>query len=67
VRTWRHKGDVYMLAVNCTATPQEAEVCLDAETGKGMAADFGPAPKIENGKIRFSFGPIGYVMLRFRQ
>lgn len=67
VRTWRHKGDVYMLAVNCTATPQEAEVCLDAETDKGMTADFGPAPKIENGKIRFSFGPIGYVMLRFRQ
>ena len=67
VRTWRHKGDVYMLAVNCTAEPQEAEVCLDAETGKGVAADFGSVPEIENGKIRFSFGPIGYVMLRFRQ
>ena len=67
VRTWRHNGFVYLLAVNCTAKPQEAEVGLDGEIGKGVTADFGPAPKIENGKIRFSFGPIGYVMLRFRQ
>ena len=67
VRTWRHKGDVYMLAVNCMEKPQTASVKLDASADKGVDADFGPMPKIADGTIDLSFGPIEYVMLRFRQ
>ena len=67
VRTWRHKDFVYLLAVNCTEKPQTASVKLDAYVDKGVNADFGPMPKIADGKIDLSFGPIEYVMLKFKQ
>ena len=56
-----------MLAVNCMEKPQTASVKLDASADKGVDADFGPMPKIADGTIDLSFGPIEYVMLRFRQ
>ena len=65
VRTWRHKGDTYLLAVNCTASPQTAKLALQERVGKVVSADFGPMPKIEGPAIDLSFGPIDYVMLRF--
>ena len=67
VRTWRHEGYVYLLAVNCTQKPQSATVTLKADTSKGVEADFAAMPEIENGKIGFSFGPLGYAMLKFKQ
>lgn len=66
VRTWRHDGYVYLLAVNCTVKPQTAAIRLDAATGKGAEADFGPMPRISDGVINLDFGPLDYVMLRFR-
>ena len=67
VRTWRHNGFVYLLAVNCTDKPQKATVTIDAETSKGVEVDFGAMPKVMGGKIEFSFEPIGYAMLKFKQ
>jgi hypothetical protein len=67
VRTWRHGGYVYLMAVNCTAMQQSATVTVDAKTSKGVEADFGAMPEIKGGKIDFSFGPLGYVMLKLRQ
>ena len=58
---------MYLLAVNCTANPQTTTVSVDAVIGKGVESDFGPMPKVADGKIEFSFGPIEYVMLRFEQ
>jgi hypothetical protein len=67
VRAWRHDGYVYLLAVNCTDKPQQATVTVDAETSKGVEVDFGAMPKVVGGKIEFSFEPIGYAMLKFKQ
>ena len=67
VRAWRHEGYVYLLAVNCTAKPQTATVTVDAETSKDIEVDFGAKPKVVGGKIEFSFEPIGYAMLKFKQ
>jgi hypothetical protein len=67
VRTWRHGGYVYLMAVNCTVMQQSATVTVDAKTSKGVEADFGAMPEIKGGKIDFSFGPLGYVMLKLRQ
>lgn len=67
VRAWRHDGYVYLLAVNCTDKPQKATVTVDAETSKGVEVDFGAMPKVVGGKIEFSFEPIGYAMLKFKQ
>jgi hypothetical protein len=67
LRTWRHEGYVYLLAVNCTAMPQSVAVTVDGETSKGVEADFGAMPKIGNGKVEFSFAPLGYAMLKFKQ
>jgi hypothetical protein len=67
VRTWRHGGFVYLLAVNCTAKPQTATVTVEAETSKGVEVDFGAMPVVKDGKIGLSFKPLEYVMLKFRQ
>ena len=64
VRTWRHGGDTYLLAVNCTTNAQSATLTLPERVGKIAAADFGPVPKAEGSAINVSFGPIDYVMLR---
>ena len=64
VRTWRHGGDTYLLAVNCTTNAQTATLAIPERIGKIIAADFGPAPKAEGSTIDVSFGPIDYVMLR---
>ena len=64
VRTWRYEGDTYLLAVNCTASPQTAKLELQERVGKLLAVDFGSAPKVDGSTIEVSFGPIDYVMLR---
>ena len=64
VRTWRHEGDTYLLAVNCTTNAQTATLTLPGKAGTLVSADFGPAPKIEGGRIDVALGPIDYVMLR---
>ena len=63
VRTWRHAGDTYLLAVNCTTNSQTATLTLPGPV-KVVSADFGPAPKVDGSKLNVSFGPIDYVMLR---
>ena len=65
VRTWRYGGDTYLLAVNCTTNAQTATLTLAERAGAPLAVDFGPAPKIDGGRIEVSLGPIDYVMLRF--
>ena len=64
VRTWRHEGCVYLLAVNCTIEPQKVALAIkDVHEGK-VSAEFGPAPSFKDGRLELSLGPIGYVMLR---
>ena len=63
-RVWRHEGDLYLLAVNCTMQPQTVSLSLSERFGSVVSADFGPVPKVEDGRLDFSFGPIDYVMLR---
>ncbi len=65
-RVWRHQGKLYLLAVNCTMQPQTATLTLSERFGGVEAADFGPMPKVADGRIQLSFGPIGYVMLRIK-
>jgi len=65
VRTWRHEGDTYLLAVNCTDSPQAAKLELQERVGKVVAVDFGAVPKVDGATIDVAFGPIDYVMLRF--
>ena len=65
VRTWRYEGDTYLLAVNCTDSPQTAKLELQGRVGKVVAADFGAAPKVDGATIDVAFGPIDYVMLHF--
>ena len=64
VRTWRHKGDVYLLAVNCTTNAQTAVVTLSEPVGKIVAVDFGSVPKVGGKTVEVSLEPIGYRMLQ---
>ena len=64
VRAWCHEGATYLLAVNCTTNAQTATLTLPGKAGTLVSADFGPAPKIEGGRIDVALGPIDYVMLR---
>ena len=67
VRTWRYKGDTYLLAVNCTTNAQTATITLSESLGEVVAADFAPAPKIDGKKVHVSLGPISYLMLRTKK
>ena len=64
VRTWRHKDDTYLLAVNCTTNAQTAVISLSEKAGKVISTDFGPAPKIDGKVVDVALEPIGYRMLR---
>ena len=65
VRTWRHGGGIYLLAVNCTMEPQKVSLEVQGACDGKVSAEFGPAPDaIKGGKLDLSFAPIGYVMLR---
>ena len=66
VRTWRHAGDTYLLAVNCTTDVQSATLTLSEEVGSLVASDFGSAPKVDGKTVEVSLEPIGYRMVRFR-
>ena len=64
VRTWRHQGDTYLLAVNCTTNAQTATIALSEPLGKVVAVDFAPEPEIDGKKVRVALEPISYLMLR---
>ena len=64
VRTWRYKGDTYLLAVNCTTNAQTTVITFSEKVGKVVSADFAPAPKIDGNKVDLSLDPISYLMLR---
>ena len=66
VRTWRHKGDAYLLVVNCTTDAQTATVALSEKVGAVLSVDFGSAPKVDGKMVEVSLEPIGYRMVRFR-
>ena len=66
VRTWRHKGDAYLLVVNCTTDAQTATVALSEKVGAVLSVDFGFAPKVDGTMVEVSLEPIGYRMVRFR-
>ena len=63
-RTWRYKGDMYLLAVNCTTNTQTATLTLSENVGKLVSFDFVPAPKIDGNRVEVSLEPIGYRMIR---
>ena len=63
-RTWRYKGDMYLLAVNYTTNTQAATLTLSENVGKLVSFDFGPAPKIDGNRVEVSLEPIGYRMIR---
>ncbi|MCR5752660.1 MAG: hypothetical protein K6G91_11950 [Kiritimatiellae bacterium] len=65
-RTWRYKGDTYLLAVNCTTNTQTATLTLSENVGKLVSSDFAPAPKIGGNRVDLSLEPISYLMLRYR-
>ena len=64
VRTWRYKGDTYLLAVNCTTNTQTATLTLSEDVGKLVSSDFGSAPKTDGNRVEISLEPIGYRMIR---
>ena len=66
VRTWRHNGDTYLLAVNCTTNAQRAVITLSEPVGKVVSADFAPVPEIDGNKVNLTLEPISYLMLRCR-
>lgn len=66
VRTWRYKGDTYLLAVNCTTNAQTATLTLSENVGGLVSCDFGSAPKIDGNRVEVSLEPIGCRMVRFR-
>ena len=63
VRTWRHEGRVYLLAVNCTAERQSVTLALPSPA-KLVSSEFGPVPKVDGTALRLDFPPIGYVMMQ---
>ena len=63
-RTWRYKGDTYLLAVNCTTNAQNATLMLSEEAGRIVTADFGAKPKMTGKMVEVALEPIGYRMLR---
>ena len=65
VRTWRHEGDTYLLAVNCTTNAQTATLTFPENVGRLITSDFGPAPKIVGKSADIALEPIGYRMMRF--
>jgi hypothetical protein len=64
VRAWRHENCDYLLIVNCTERPQETELLLSQDVGRDVVADFGPMPVLSGKKIKVSFAPLDYLMLR---
>ncbi|MBQ3287881.1 MAG: hypothetical protein IJH50_00550 [Kiritimatiellae bacterium] len=65
-RAWRHAGDTYLLAVNCTTNAQTAVIALSEQPGKVVGVDFGASPTVEGCTVRFSLGPIDYAMVRMK-
>ena len=63
VRTWRHEGRNYLLAVNCTASPQKAMIRLSAPLGKDVVADLGEMPVIDGNAVSFDFAALDYTMI----
>ena len=64
VRTWRYKGDTYLLAVNCTTNAQAATLALSENVGRLVSCDFGSASKVDGKTMEVSLEPIGYRMVR---
>jgi len=64
VRTWRHQGDTYLLAVNCTTNAQTATITFSEPLGRVVAADFAPVPEVGGKKVCVALDPISYLMLR---
>lgn len=66
VRTWRHDGFAYLLAVNCTRNPQSVSLSL-AEPMELVSSEFGVAPRVNGATIGVEFAPIGYVMVKLKK
>ncbi len=65
VRTWKHEGDVWVLAVNSSDKPLNAQLSLSRECGSATAA-FGPAPRLVDGgrKLSLSLAPLEPALVR---
>ena len=66
VRTWRHGGDVYLLAANTTRDPLVAEIGL-AGVSSVFAVELGCGVSVPSvGRVRLELPPIGVAMARLR-
>ena len=65
VRAWRHEGETWLLAVNSSDKPLDAQIGL-SETCASAAAAFGPAPKLaEDGrKLTVPLAPLEPAFIR---
>ncbi|MBR1587433.1 MAG: hypothetical protein IJ658_03815 [Kiritimatiellae bacterium] len=67
VRAWRHEGETWLLAVNSSDKPLDAQVALSDKCSAATAA-FGPAPKLVDGgrKLAVPLGPLEPALVRVR-
>ena len=65
VRAWRHEGETWLLVVNSSDKPLDAQIGL-SETCASAAAAFGPAPKLaEDGrKLTVPLAPLEPAFIR---
>ena len=65
VRAWKHEGDVWVLVVNSSDKPLDAQLSLSRECGSAAAA-FGPAPRLVDGgrKLSLSLAPLEPALVR---
>ena len=65
VRVWRHEGDMWLLAVNSSDKPLDAQIDLSEKCASAAAA-FGPVPKlVEDGrKLTVPLTPLEPALVR---
>ena len=65
VRAWRHEGETWLLVVNSSDKPLDAQIGL-SETCASAAAAFGPAPKLAEGgrKLTVPLAPLEPAFIR---
>jgi len=67
VRTWRHEGETWLLAVNSSDSPRDAQIDLSEKRASATAA-FGPAPKLaaDGRKLAVPLAPLEPALIRLR-
>ena len=67
-RAWRCGGEIWLLAVNATRSPQKATLKLDASMTGAVTPVFGTPPLCKAGNVfEYSFAPMECVFVRGRE